>query len=106
MNRCTTYIKKSPCKNCPYRTDAPLQLWSVEEFKDLINNDNDWFGKVYHCHKNDDSVCRGWLINQDRRNFPSLALRISLMKNNISRIYLDRLYSPVKMYSTIQEMAL
>jgi hypothetical protein len=101
----TTYKCKTPCKNCPYRKDAPLQLWSVEEFKDLAENDSNYMGKVYGCHKKNGSVCVGWLMDQDKRYFPSIALRLSLAKNNITRVYLDALRCKSPLYSSIQEMS-
>ncbi len=65
--KCTT-----PCNNCPYRKDAPLQHWNILEFKDLLTNGNDWIGKVYACHKKNGAVCVGWLMNQDDRNHPNI----------------------------------
>lgn len=96
---------KSPCANCPYRTDAPKQLWAIEEFIDLIKNEKDQFGTVYGCHKKNGTVCKGWLINQDKNNLPSIALRLQLSKQNISRKYLDSLHSPVPIYTTIRKMS-
>jgi hypothetical protein len=100
----TKFEKKSPCNNCPYRKDAPLRHWSIEEFKDLIANENTQFGTVYHCHKKDESVCVGWLMNQDENNFPSIALRLSLMQNKVSREYLDALKCKSERYKSVREM--
>lgn len=98
------YKGKSPCNSCPYRKDVPLKHWAIEEYKDLLQSENDFMGKTYGCHKNDDTVCRGWLMNQDKRCFPSIALRISLTRNNITREYLDSLTCAVEMYGTVEEM--
>lgn len=98
------YTRKNPCNDCPYRKDAPLMKWSIEEFKDLIQKDNDYFGSIYGCHKKDGHICVGWLADQDNRNFPSIALRMSLSKNNINRVYLDSIHGK-EMYSSIQEMS-
>lgn len=95
---------KTPCANCPYRKDAPLAHWSVDEFIDLQNSENDYMGKVYGCHKKNGSTCIGWLMNQDKRNMPSIALRISLIKNNVKRKYLDSLYCKSEMFETVKEM--
>lgn len=102
---CTTFNKKAPCNNCPYLKSAPRQHWSIEEFKDLIASDNDYFGKVYGCHKNDGSVCVGWLINQDDRRLPSIALRMALSNNKVSMEYLDNLSRKKEMFKTIKEMS-
>lgn len=96
----------SPCKSCPYRKDAKLQHWHKAEFENLMQMDKDFMGTVYGCHKNDGTVCKGWLMNQDKRNFPSIALRIALSKQGISREYLDSLKCKSEMFDTVEEMAL
>jgi translation elongation factor EF-4 len=98
------YKRVSPCNNCPYRINAPLRYWSAEEFKQLLLKDKEYLGTVYRCHKNDGHVCVGWLMDQDKRNHPSIALRISLSKNKVTRTYLDKLKCKSKMYSSIEEM--
>lgn len=95
----------SPCNNCPYRKDAPLQHWVKEEFKDLLKNETDFMGTVYACHKKNGCVCTGWLMMQDKNNFPSIALRIKLSKDRVNRGYLDSLYCESEMYDSVQEMA-
>lgn len=96
---------KSPCKDCPYRTDAPLQKWSIEEFKELIKNDREYIGKLYYCHKKDDIVCGGWLMDQDERRFPCIALRLELSHQKIDRVYLDALSCKVARFTSIEAMA-
>lgn len=101
------YSRKSPCNDCPYRKDAPLQKWDKEEFKKLLANEttNDPLGcTVYGCHKNDGHVCVGWLMDQDKRNHPSIKLRISLSQNNVTRQYLDGLKCKSKTYNSVKEM--
>lgn len=95
---------KSPCGNCPYRKDAPLRLWHKEEFAKLLENDNDYIGKTYMCHKKNGSVCIGWLIDQDKRDLPSIALRLSLASHNVTRKYLDSLKSEFEMFKSIKDM--
>lgn len=94
----------SPCKDCPYRKDAPLQKWDKGHFEDLLDNDKSDMGALYNCHKNNGSVCRGWLINQDNRRFPSIALRLKLSNEKITRQYLDKLHSPAPLYSSLEDM--
>jgi len=103
------YTKKSPCNDCPYRKDAPLRLWAVEEFQDLLESDNKEehgtnFAPVYGCHKKDGHICVGWLMNQDKRRLPSIPLRISLSSNNVKRNYLDNLSCKSQMFDSIEEM--
>lgn len=94
----------TPCKDCPYRIDAPLRKWDVGHFVDLLKNDAVYMGVTYHCHKNNGSVCRGWLIDQDNRNFPSIALRLELSRKHVTREYLDKLHCRSAMYGSVQKM--
>lgn len=104
MKQIELFSCKTPCSNCPYRKDAPTQHWHKIEFEGLINNGKQLIGAVYKCHKNNGSVCVGWLMMQDKNRQPSIALRISLSKNNITRQYLDSLYCKAPMFETEQEM--
>lgn len=98
------YSEKSPCKTCPYRRDAKIALWSIEEFKDLLKNDRDFLGGVYLCHKKDGSICVGFLMNQDERGFPCIALRMSLSSHNVDREFLDALHCDAERFESIEEM--
>lgn len=93
-----------PCNNCPYRKDAPLQLWDRYEFTKLLAQDKLQFGSIYGCHKNNGNVCVGWLMNQDERGFPNLNLRIKLSNENITHEYLDSLHCKSERYKSIEEM--
>ncbi len=95
-----------PCKNCPYRKDAPLQLWDKFEFEKLLQEDKKQFGGTYKCHKNNGSCCKGWLMDQDKRYFPNINLRLALTQNGITRTYLDKLKSRPPLYDNIKQMAL
>lgn len=94
----------TPCKDCPYRMDAPLQKWDAGHFADLLRNDESYMGALYHCHKNNGTVCRGWLINQDARRFPSIMLRMSLSAKKVTRIYLDKLHCKSMMFDSVRNM--
>lgn len=76
----------------------------MEEFKDLLAKDKDFWGATYMCHKKDGCICVGFLMNQDERGFPSLALRLSLSKNKVTRTYLDNLTCKSKRFETVEEM--
>lgn len=97
---------ETPCGSCPYRKDAKEAHWHKIEFEKLLKTDKDYIGKTYKCHKNDGSCCRGWLMNQDKRNLPSIALRLALSKEGITREYLDKLNCQSEMFDTIEEMAI
>lgn len=99
-----TFCGNKPCENCPYRTDAPVRLWAKDEFVDLLKSDRDRLGSVYGCHKKNGNVCVGWLMNQVERDLPSIALRVALSRQEISREYLDGLSSPAPLYASVDEM--
>lgn len=40
------YSRQQPCTSCPYRKDARLQLWSIEEFKKLLRYEKAYLGSV------------------------------------------------------------
>lgn len=98
------FKSNSPCNNCPYRKDAPLKLWHKSEYEKLERSESDNWGCVYGCHKNNGSVCVGWLMNQERRNFPSLALRLKMIKQNITKEFLDSLHCVSEMYASVKDM--
>lgn len=104
MKKVDPYTCTQPCSNCPYRTDAPLQLWHRSEYEKLLALENDYMGAVYGCHKNNGSTCIGWLMKQDENRFPSIQLRISLSHNKVTREYLDSLHSPFPLYKNVKEM--
>lgn len=93
-----------PCSNCPYRTDAPLKLWHPEEYEKLLATENDYMGATYKCHKNNGSICVGWLMKQDENRLPSIALRIALSTHKVTREYLDSLHSPAPLYENVKAM--
>lgn len=93
-----------PCSNCPYRTDAPTKHWHKSEFETLIESETDQLGRVYGCHKNNGSVCVGWLMKQDENNLPSISLRLALSRHNITRTYMDSLHSPEPLFKSVAEM--
>jgi len=102
------FTKYTPCKSCPYQLKATLAHWHIDHFKELIVNSMDYIGKTYGCHNNDGHVCRGFLQDQLKGNIPAIALRLSLIKNNVSREYLDKVEqkcSKIPAYTDIVEMA-
>jgi len=62
MEKVPLFHCKQPCSNCPYRKDAPLRLWDKYEFKKLLQYESDMIGTVYKCHKQNGSICVGWLM--------------------------------------------
>lgn len=77
----------TPCANCPYRKDAPRRLWDASEFRGLLDAERSQLGKVYGCHKQlaidpkSRGFCAGWLLDQKKRNIPSIALRMVLISD-------------------------
>lgn len=99
------FCKSQPCSNCPYRKDAPLKHWDKAEFADLLSKDKDMMGASYGCHKNDGTLCTGFVINQDKRGMPSIRLRIELSQLGVRVADLDKLSCKSEMFETIEDMA-
>ncbi len=98
------FEQSSPCKSCPYRKDAKLAHWSIEEFEGVLANERDQIGAVYLCHQKNGSACIGWLMNQMERGLPSIALRLSLIKHKIKGDYFDSIHCASEMFETVEEM--
>lgn len=93
-----------PCNNCPYRTDAPLRLWDKSEYKKLLKTESSQFGSVYRCHKNNGSICVGWLMKQLENGCPSIMLRLAMIKKEPSKEYIEGLNSPAPLYENVKTM--
>ena len=103
-NKVPLFHCTQPCGNCPYRTDAPVKHWHKSEFKKLLETENDAMGATYNCHKNNGSVCVGWLMKQDENRLPSIMLRVALSANKITREYMDSLHSPAPLFKDVKTM--
>jgi hypothetical protein len=101
---------KEPCASCPYRRDAPLQLWAREEFVRLLETDAEPFpGALYACHGTgklpQKRVCGGWLLDQKRRGCPSIALRLSLLSDDTAVVCLETITDGGHpLYDSIEDM--
>lgn len=93
-----------PCRNCPYRMDAPVRHWAREEFEKVLDAEASELGAVFKCHLNNGGVCVGWLMDQERRDHPSIMLRIEFSRRDVTREYLDRLRSPSPLYASPRAM--
>jgi hypothetical protein len=77
-----------PCTTCPYRRDALIGHWSPDEFVDLLKSERSQFGTVYACHGHIElppakrGMCAGWLLDQRRRRYPSIKLRMLLSSSD------------------------
>jgi hypothetical protein len=75
-----------PCGSCPYRRDVPVDTWDACEFERVLEHDrNEVGGSVFGCHKfrlrpKEADVCAGWFLDQQKRGYPSIRLRMLLMK--------------------------
>lgn len=98
------FEKNEPCKSCPYRKDAALAHWDVNEFIRLTETDHTYLGNTYDCHQQDGNICRGWLMDQDRRGLPSIKLRMLLSKHQVPVEYLESLHCSVELFNSVEEM--
>lgn len=101
--------KREPCKSCPYRRDAPLNLWADAEFEDLLANERTQMGTTYGCPEyskrpDEAQVCVGWLLMQKQNNVPSISLRLVLMTNKQALACYNESLSPSEMYESVEEM--
>ena len=93
-----------PCGSCPYRKDSTLRLWHKSEFENLLAHDADEMnGHVFGCHRfrmnpKASDICAGWFLDQQRRNFPSIRLRILLATRKFPTVTdgCHELYSTMK----------
>ncbi len=101
---------ESPCESCPYRKDAQLELWHSSEFENLLEHDrNEMDGNLFACHgtKNQEQqgVCAGWLLNQQRRGLPAIQLRLALMRSEEAQALLEKVNDGGhELYNSIAEM--
>ena len=103
------YDTAEPCKSCPYRTDAPLGLWHPSEFEKLAASERDHRGAVFGCHatrhRDEPSVCAGWLLKQRDAGIPSLALRFQLLRSPAAADALDTVSGGGhELYESVEEM--
>lgn len=103
-NKVDTFSCTQPCNNCPYRKDAPLKLWHRSEFSKLLEEENKQFGGLYHCHKNNGSICVGWLMKQLENGCPNLTLRMAIISKGVTAEYFDKLNSPSPLYKNVRAM--
>jgi hypothetical protein len=97
--------KKSPCKNCPYRKDAPLGLWDIKEYIKLLDHHESEYGSIYDCHKKDGKLCTGWILDQKKLRFPSIMLRLKFIRDNTTADEIDSLRTRTPMFKDVYEMA-
>ena len=73
--------KRSPCEDCPWRTDAPVGYWHKSNFKRLWNKCQDDGLHVMLCHKSrklkEKRICAGYAIVL---GFESIGLRLAAHK--------------------------
>lgn len=102
---------KRPCENCPYRIDAPRKLWHRTEFENVLAAEVSDLGTIFSCHKEvalppeKRGFCAGWLLDQKKRAVPSIALRLSLMKDADSGPALDAVNGKgLRLFKTVEAM--
>lgn len=104
------WAQDTPCKTCPYRRDVAIGTWHPLEFAKLLGEDRSELGAVYQCHvtrrlpEAERDVCAGWLLDQKRRDAPSIMLRMQLRKADAAALY-NRIHAGgVELYASIEAM--
>ncbi len=101
-----------PCATCPYRRETKRALWHRSEFQNLQAQDHDELnGHVFGCHsfckepREEHRPCIGWLLDQKKRNAPSIQLRLVLMGNREAAALYNRVTRRgLDLYNSIDEM--
>lgn len=107
------FDNREPCKTCPYRKDVPIGTWHKSEFTSLLAHDADpVYGHQFGCHQYrkrpvaEHRPCVGWLLDQRRRNVPSMQLRLTLItKKAASKQFKEISDGGHEIYDSIEEMA-
>lgn len=77
-----------PCAKCPFRKDAPVELWHKSEFERVLRDERSaTLGAVFGCHRHGMRhrggarvpICAGWALDQVKRGVPSIALRLAFV---------------------------
>ena len=99
--------RAEPCAKCPYRKDAPLAHWHAEHFTELLAKSGDPMCPGYLCHNADGNLCAGWMLDQLRRDLPSMPLRVFLRNREGGDGILDRLSDGGHdLFGSVEEMCL
>lgn len=108
------FTNRTPCKSCPYRKDVRVGFWDKVEFKNLLAQDADELnGSIFGCHEDrkkpdeDRRLCIGWVLDQKRRNVPSIRLRLMLARQGdkgLGDLMADASDGGVALYPTLKTM--
>jgi ribosomal protein L37E len=101
----------TPCSSCPYRKDVKTHHWDRKEFEGVLQAETTEFGGIYACHKMKDipndqrGFCAGWLLDQKKRDLPSIRLRIALAQNPENTAALNAVHDGGHpLYTTVKQM--
>lgn len=99
----------TPCNNCPWRKDAPVEHWDAEHFRDIWTSCQDDGMAIMLCHKaaklpedqRGKMPCAGWIkvMGTD-----AIGVRLLLATGKIKREDLDKGENCPELYNTFQEM--
>jgi Family of unknown function (DUF6283) len=91
------YIK-TPCAECPWRTDVAPGRFSPDRFRKLAPCAEDLARSVFACHKSPEGgefACAGFLLQSSMHN---MSVRMSRHAFDVS--------SPYPLFATYREMAI
>jgi uncharacterized protein DUF6283 len=80
---------KTPCNNCPWRRDAPVEHWDPDHFRSIWRNCQDDGQHVMLCHKagslpeeaQGTVVCQGWVRVMGTQ---AVGVRVALMQKRVT----------------------
>ncbi|QFZ24500.1 hypothetical protein EKG83_25820 [Saccharothrix syringae] len=102
IERRGTDYRTEPCPRCPWRVDAPLNVFPPQVFRDSARTTYDLATHTFGCHGSSRSApqtCAGFLLRGASDN---LTIRLAVVSGRIDP---DSIGSPVELYSDYRAMA-
>lgn len=82
-------VIRRPCRNCPWRVDAPRRHWDPSHFTEIWHNCQDDGAHEMACHKSTRAMplpCQGWVRVM---GFGAIGVRLAVMTGKVSLAEVD-----------------
>lgn len=97
------HYQKKPCRDCPWRKDAPVGRFPAEAFRLSANTAYDASMHTFTCHmagRDNPATCAGFLLRNSENN---VSVRIAA---SMGRYEPSEVSSDVALYESYREMAI
>lgn len=91
--------------------DAKIGHWHKDEFRKVLASEDDQMGVIFQCHSDiqkpsmERSMCAGWLLDQKKRDLPSISLRLSMRTDDsVAQAVQNVSDGGAKLYETARDM--